>query len=231
MCYQIFNKICDLPSVEGLPCLCTCTGGVDSSIVIFTVFKISSVIVLPLFRCWSWKGSFPWWLCCEAPLSKSTRRHRLLSVVSPSKTTATNRRSIAAAASQRPRLCSETPTPPRSRNSWQVPNCSAVPYVSLRPVVGCQKRRATPYLKLFFFLWIFTMRCVGLSGTSEGVIHVLICLPGLLWNLSSLDTLKPDLLKIALPVLMERVILPYTNGCDQTETEAEAFFHATGCVR
>uniref|UniRef100_H3BXI4 Plakophilin 1b n=1 Tax=Tetraodon nigroviridis TaxID=99883 RepID=H3BXI4_TETNG len=56
-------------------------------------------------------------------------------------------------------------------------------------------------------------------------------LTGLLWNLSSLDTLKPDLLKIALPVLMERVILPYTNGCDQTETEAEAFFHATGCVR
>lgn len=66
---------------------------------------------------------------------------------------------------------------------------------------------------------------------SKCLIHVLISLLGLLWNLSSLDTLKPDLLKIALPVLMERVILPYTNGCDQTETEAEAFFHTTGCVR
>lgn len=66
---------------------------------------------------------------------------------------------------------------------------------------------------------------------SKCFIHVLISLLGLLWNLSSLDSLKPDLLKIALPVLMERVILPYTNGCDQTETEAEAFFHTTGCVR
>lgn len=66
---------------------------------------------------------------------------------------------------------------------------------------------------------------------SKCLIRVLISLPGLLWNLSSLDTLKPDLLKIALPVLVERVILPYTNGSDQTEAEAEAFFHTTGCLR
>lgn len=66
---------------------------------------------------------------------------------------------------------------------------------------------------------------------SQCFIGVLISLPGLLWNLSSLDTLKPDLLKNALPVLMDRVILTYTNGCDQAETEAEAFFHTTGCLR
>ncbi|KAM9859444.1 plakophilin-1-like [Aulostomus maculatus] len=59
-------------------------------------------------------------------------------------------------------------------------------------------------------------------------------LTGLLWNLSSADSLKPDLLKTALPVLMERVILPYTTGPDRTtsnQQDAEVFFHATGCLR
>lgn len=76
---------------------------------------------------------------------------------------------------------------------------------------------------------LYTSR--AMSEMSKCFIHVLFSLPGLLWNLSSVDNLKPDLLKTALPVLMERVILPYTNGCDQTESEAEAFFHTTGCVR
>ncbi|XP_035517096.1 plakophilin-1-like isoform X2 [Morone saxatilis] len=56
-------------------------------------------------------------------------------------------------------------------------------------------------------------------------------LTGLLWNLSSVDSLKPDLLKSALPVLMERVILPYTTGPDRTNSDPEAFFHTTGCLR
>ncbi|XP_035008958.1 plakophilin-1 [Hippoglossus stenolepis] len=59
-------------------------------------------------------------------------------------------------------------------------------------------------------------------------------LTGLLWNLSSADELKPDLLKSALPVLMERVILPYTTGPDQTNSnnqDPEVFYHATGCLR
>uniref|UniRef100_A0A4W6CJC3 Plakophilin 1b n=1 Tax=Lates calcarifer TaxID=8187 RepID=A0A4W6CJC3_LATCA len=56
-------------------------------------------------------------------------------------------------------------------------------------------------------------------------------LTGLLWNLSSADDLKPDLLKSALPVLMERVILPYTTGPDRTTQDPEAFYHATGCLR
>ncbi|XP_078477638.1 plakophilin-1-like [Lampetra planeri] len=57
-------------------------------------------------------------------------------------------------------------------------------------------------------------------------------LTGLLWNLSSADSLKPDLLKSALPVLMERVILPYTTGPDRTDSQDhEVFYHATGCLR
>ncbi|XP_078105191.1 plakophilin-1 [Sander vitreus] len=59
-------------------------------------------------------------------------------------------------------------------------------------------------------------------------------LTGLLWNLSSVDSLKPDLLKSALPVLMESVILPYTTGPKQTSSniqDPEVFFNATGCLR
>ncbi|KAM9362304.1 plakophilin-1 [Symphorus nematophorus] len=56
-------------------------------------------------------------------------------------------------------------------------------------------------------------------------------LTGLLWNLSSVDSLKPDLLKSALPILMECVILPYTTGPERTDTDPEAFYNATGCLR
>ncbi|XP_060925118.1 plakophilin-1 [Limanda limanda] len=57
-------------------------------------------------------------------------------------------------------------------------------------------------------------------------------LTGLLWNLSSADELKPDLLKSALPVLMERVLLPHTTGPDRTNNkDPEVFYHATGCLR
>lgn len=56
-------------------------------------------------------------------------------------------------------------------------------------------------------------------------------LTGLLWNLSSTDNLKPDLLKSALPVLMERVILPCTTGPDRANQDPELLFNATGCLR
>ncbi|XP_063766747.1 plakophilin-1 isoform X2 [Eleginops maclovinus] len=59
-------------------------------------------------------------------------------------------------------------------------------------------------------------------------------LTGLLWNLSSVDSLKPDLLTSALPVLMERVILPYTKGPDRTKSSSrdpEVFLNATACLR
>lgn len=54
---------------------------------------------------------------------------------------------------------------------------------------------------------------------------------GLLWNLSSFDSLKPDLLQGTLPALVERVIVPHTAESERTVSDAEAFFHATGCLR
>ncbi|XP_072237796.1 plakophilin-1 [Leuresthes tenuis] len=59
-------------------------------------------------------------------------------------------------------------------------------------------------------------------------------LTGLLWNLSSADKLRSDLLKNALPVLTERVILPYTAGSNPTSgtnKDPDVFFHTTGCLR
>ncbi|XP_023810698.1 plakophilin-1 [Oryzias latipes] len=57
-------------------------------------------------------------------------------------------------------------------------------------------------------------------------------LTGLLWNLSSSDNLRPELLKSALPVLMERVISPDTaNHTKSSERDSDVFYHATGCLR
>ncbi|XP_077429267.1 plakophilin-1 [Vanacampus margaritifer] len=59
-------------------------------------------------------------------------------------------------------------------------------------------------------------------------------LTGLLWNLSSANSLKTDLLKSTMPVLMERVILPYTTSPERgtaSGPDHESFYHATGCLR
>ncbi|KAM4740670.1 plakophilin-1-like [Anableps anableps] len=55
-------------------------------------------------------------------------------------------------------------------------------------------------------------------------------LTGLLWNLSSADNLKSDLLNNALPVLTERMILPYTTGSSDP-VDPDVFCNATGCLR
>ncbi|XP_017264431.1 plakophilin-1-like [Kryptolebias marmoratus] len=55
-------------------------------------------------------------------------------------------------------------------------------------------------------------------------------LTGLLWNLSSADNLKSDLLKEALPVLTEHVTVPYTSG-PSAEREPEVFLNTTACLR
>ncbi|XP_077458476.1 plakophilin-1-like [Stigmatopora argus] len=82
-------------------------------------------------------------------------------------------------------------------------------------------------------------RCAGIPSTvallresDSPEIHKQ--LTGLLWNLSSADSLKTDLLKNSLPVLMERIILPYVSGPERgsaSRPDHEAFFHATGCLR
>lgn len=63
------------------------------------------------------------------------------------------------------------------------------------------------------------------------LIESLIPPPGLLWNLSSAEYLKSDLMKEALPVLTEHVLLPYTKQTTKTERDPEVFLNATGCIR
>ncbi|KAK0136422.1 Plakophilin-1 [Merluccius polli] len=60
-------------------------------------------------------------------------------------------------------------------------------------------------------------------------------LTGLLWNLSSVDSMRHELVVTSLPALMEKVILPYTTGPDRMSNnnnmDPEVFYHATGCLR
>ncbi|KAK7155838.1 hypothetical protein R3I93_010490 [Phoxinus phoxinus] len=59
-------------------------------------------------------------------------------------------------------------------------------------------------------------------------------LTGLLWNLSSADNLKPDLLRTALPALTEKVIEPFSASTDDNASASlapEVFLNATGCLR
>ncbi|XP_053463499.1 plakophilin-1 [Nycticebus coucang] len=62
-------------------------------------------------------------------------------------------------------------------------------------------------------------------------------LTGLLWNLSSSDELKEELIADALPVLVDRVIVPFSGWCDGNSNmsrevvDPEVFFNATGCLR
>ncbi|KAI4876513.1 hypothetical protein NFI96_010522 [Prochilodus magdalenae] len=53
---------------------------------------------------------------------------------------------------------------------------------------------------------------------------------GLLWNLSSADSLKPELLRTALPVFTETVLEPVAASPDAI-AEPETFYNATGCLR
>lgn len=56
-------------------------------------------------------------------------------------------------------------------------------------------------------------------------------LTGLLWNLSSADHIKPDLLRTAVPALTEKVIEPFTSSTDNTSVVPEIFLNATACLR
>ncbi|XP_036389818.1 plakophilin-1 [Megalops cyprinoides] len=59
-------------------------------------------------------------------------------------------------------------------------------------------------------------------------------LTGLLWNLSSADSLKSDLIDSALPVLTESIVIPFTCWSDQSisnNVDPEVFYNATGCLR
>ncbi|KAM3871720.1 plakophilin-1-like [Diretmus argenteus] len=57
---------------------------------------------------------------------------------------------------------------------------------------------------------------------------------GLLWNLSSADELKGELIATSLPVLTESVVVPFTCWSDNSANNnihPEVFYSATGCLR
>ncbi|KAL4658556.1 plakophilin-1-like [Arapaima gigas] len=57
---------------------------------------------------------------------------------------------------------------------------------------------------------------------------------GLLWNLSSSDELKSDLIRSALPVLTETVVMPFTGWPQQNANESldpDVFYNTTACLR
>ncbi|XP_051282173.1 plakophilin-1 [Dicentrarchus labrax] len=57
---------------------------------------------------------------------------------------------------------------------------------------------------------------------------------GLLWNLSSADDLKEELIATALPALTENVVVPFTCWSDNSTNNnihPDVFYSATGCLR
>ncbi|XP_067226939.1 plakophilin-1 isoform X3 [Chanodichthys erythropterus] len=59
-------------------------------------------------------------------------------------------------------------------------------------------------------------------------------LTGLLWNLSSADALKPELIRNALPLLTETIVVPFNFWTDSNinkHIDAEVFHNTTGCLR
>ncbi|XP_074538302.1 plakophilin-1 [Halichoeres trimaculatus] len=57
---------------------------------------------------------------------------------------------------------------------------------------------------------------------------------GLLWNLSSADELKGELIATALPALTENVVVPFTGWSDNSTNNnihPDVFYSATGCLR
>lgn len=64
----------------------------------------------------------------------------------------------------------------------------------------------------------------------------LIVSVGILWNLSSKDSLKERLARESLSELTERVLVPLSGGGDagviqQSASEADVFYNTTGCLR
>ena len=59
---------------------------------------------------------------------------------------------------------------------------------------------------------------------------------GILWNLSSKDSLKEKLARESLAELTERVLIPLSGGGDsaviqQSQSEMDIFYNTTGCLR
>ncbi|XP_051961161.1 plakophilin-1 [Xyrauchen texanus] len=69
---------------------------------------------------------------------------------------------------------------------------------------------------------------------NTNVTETQIQLTGLLWNLSSADTLKPELIRCALHLLTENIVVPYSCWNDNNTSkliDPEVFYNTTGCLR
>lgn len=57
---------------------------------------------------------------------------------------------------------------------------------------------------------------------------------GLLWNLSSANEVKEELIATALPALTENVVIPFTSWSEKgtnSHVDPHVFYCATGCLR
>lgn len=98
---------------------------------------------------------------------------------------------------------------------------------------GCQEPD-----KLFYWLTSRTLR-LGLSNCGGILCHsdLILDIAGLLWNLSSNDQLKHLLVKEALHILTEAVLIPCSGWPDRDYPKSsvlpdpDIFYNATGCLR
>ncbi|XP_042607228.1 plakophilin-1-like [Cyprinus carpio] len=82
-------------------------------------------------------------------------------------------------------------------------------------------------------------RCEGIEAIltllrNTNIIETQKQLTGLLWNLSSADKLKQELIKNAMPLLTESIVVPcnfWTDSNTNKITDPEVFYNTTGCLR
>ncbi|KTG47180.1 hypothetical protein cypCar_00029171 [Cyprinus carpio] len=81
-------------------------------------------------------------------------------------------------------------------------------------------------------------RCEGIEAIltllrNTNIIETQKQLTGLLWNLSSADKLKQELIKNAMPLLTESIVVPcnfWTDSNTNKITDPEVFYNTTGCL-
>lgn len=92
--------------------------------------------------------------------------------------------------------------------------------------------------RVFFFVFVFFVGQT-LSSHPKILASMLLTLlffqcKGLLWNLSSADELKGELIATALPALTDNVVVPFTCWSDSSANNnihPDVFYSATGCLR
>lgn len=179
----------------------------------FFIVNISGRIVLNIFfqilvhgRSCNWAGFPRWCPCCGAPTRQWAKLPPELWGTWCSSINLTSSKFSNVVALGRPCSCLRKLTPPRHKNKLQVG---------------------------FFFpnllTWSFTVLCQMFVFFAH-----IFGNKGLLWNLSSADELKGELIATALPALTESVLVPFTGWSESTATNnihPDVFYNATGCLR